>query len=583
MAYGINNEVNERANAFRGNPQALAQRYDKDQQLIDLLALQKIKSDMDAAKRQITMQSAQQGQPPTVKAQREREVFDMTKEDVAKRVTDVAQQKQQEEQKKIQELMQSGIAQAPAPNMMQMAGGGIVAFAGEDGSYVEDKEERIPPPPPRVNPVTRQMNPAYEAWVRKYFGVSTQEYERAQREKDIETRRGISTPYEEFTKIRNQTPTGDRPGPVRPIEGFDISKEEFGFGRPSPRPAAPPAAPTAAGVTQERPPMPDETDAETARLRRQAAPRPAVPPPAPPPAPRPAPRPAAAAPGIPSLPAAPAAAAAPTAEQGIASLQGPLVEAAKRDIGLDPQARQQSEEERIRKMYQETLGTPEEQRQQRLKQFLLGAANRGSLGSVMSGGLAGSLREQGRQREELQGAIGKGISGGQKTYEQTSLDKRQAVQSGTQLVDGALNRAFQEKKLLSDREIAQLNARVEQEKAAATRAVAEANQRTNDIRVNENTLAVLNRAITAETTRIAQEAKRSLAYQSALMKVQSAKNDKERQAAQAELDRLLRQAEAEATKSTLGMREQADRIEQRIMAGGGVDTSQFKLIGKQPQ
>jgi hypothetical protein len=254
-----------------------------------------------------------------------------------------------------------------------------------------------------------------------------------------------------------------------------------------------------------------------------------------------------------------------------------LVEAAKRDIGLDPQARQQSEEERIRKMYQETLGTPEEQRQQRLKQFLLGAANRGSLGSVMSGGLAGSLREQERQRGALQGAIGKGVAGGQKTYEQTSLDKRQAVQSGTQLVDGALNRAFQEKKLLSDREIAQLNARVEQEKAAATRAVAEANQRTNDIRVNENTLAVLNRAITTETTRIAQEAKRSLAYQSALMKVQSAKNDKERQTAQAELDRLLRQAEAEATKSTLNMREQADRIEQRIMAGGGVDTSQFKV------
>jgi F0F1-type ATP synthase membrane subunit b/b' len=61
------------------------------------------------------------------------------------------------------------------------------------------------------------------------------------------------------------------------------------------------------------------------------------------------------------------------------------------------------------------------------------------------------------------------------------------------------------------------------------------------------------------------------------MKAQAAKTDKERQAAQAELDRIIRQAEAEATKSTLGMREQADRIEQRIMAGGGVDTSQFKV------
>jgi hypothetical protein len=563
MAYGMNN-VDQVANAFKGNPQALEQRYAKDQQLIDLLALQKIKSDMDAAKRDMMMKSAQAGQPPTVKAQREQEVLAMTKEDVAKRVTDVAQQKQQEQQQKMQELMQSGIAQAPAPNMMQMAGGGIVAFAGEDGSYVEDEE---------------QTSPAGRA-VRKFFREAKEsgasEQERARLRDQIISKFGPRAGVGGLFMAQSDPQREQAKNILQRVDSMSTEEMRRVLGV-SPAPAIRAAAPTAAGVTQERPPMPDETDAETARLRRQAAPKPAVPPPAPPLAPRPAPRPAAAAPGIPSLPAAPAAAAAPTAEQGIASLQGPLVEAAKKDIGLDPQARQQSEEERIRKMYQETLGTPEEQRQQRLKQFLLGAANRGSLGSVMSGGLAGSLREQGRQREELQGAIGKGISGGQKTYEQTSLDKRQAVQSGTQLVDGTLNRVLQEKKLLSDREIAQLNARVEQEKAAATRAVAEANQRTNDIRVNENTLASLNRAIAAETTRIAQEAKRSLAYQSALMKAQAAKTDKERQAAQAELDRIIRQAEAEATKSTLGMREQADRIEQRIMAGGGVDTSQFKV------
>jgi hypothetical protein len=563
MAYGMNN-VDQVANAFKGNPQALEQRYAKDQQLIDLLALQKIKSDMDAAKRDMMMKSAQAGQPPTVKAQREQEVLAMTKEDVAKRVTDVAQQKQQEQQQKMQELMQSGIAQAPAPNMMQMAGGGIVAFAGEDGSYVEDEE---------------QTSPAGRA-VRKFFREAKEsgasEQERARLRDQIISKFGPRAGVGGLFMAQSDPQREQAKNILQRVDSMSTEEMRRVLGV-SPAPAIRAAAPTAAGVTQERPPMPDETDAETARLRRQAAPIPAAPPPAPPLAPRPAPRPAAAAPGIPSLPAAPAAAAAPTAEQGIASLQGPLVEAAKKDIGLDPQARQQSEEERIRKMYQETLGTPEEQRQQRLKQFLLGAANRGSLGSVMSGGLAGSLREQGRQREELQGAIGKGISGGQKTYEQTSLDKRQAVQSGTQLVDGTLNRVLQEKKLLSDREIAQLNARVEQEKAAATRAVAEANQRTNDIRVNENTLASLNRAIAAETTRIAQEAKRSLAYQSALMKAQAAKTDKERQAAQAELDRIIRQAEAEATKSTLGMREQADRIEQRIMAGGGVDTSQFKV------
>ena len=94
MAYM--NDVNSVANAFKGNPQALEQRYAQDQQLIDLLALQKIKSDMEAAKRDMMMKSAQQGQQPTVKQQREQEVLNMTKEDVAKRVTEVAQQQQQE-------------------------------------------------------------------------------------------------------------------------------------------------------------------------------------------------------------------------------------------------------------------------------------------------------------------------------------------------------------------------------------------------------------------------------------------------------------------------------------------------------
>ena len=40
----IDQDVNARAAAYRGNPQALQQKYAASQQLIDLLALQKIKS-----------------------------------------------------------------------------------------------------------------------------------------------------------------------------------------------------------------------------------------------------------------------------------------------------------------------------------------------------------------------------------------------------------------------------------------------------------------------------------------------------------------------------------------------------------
>lgn len=139
MNNGIEGDVQSRMDAFRGNPQALAQRYSQDQQLIDLLALQKLKSEKDAAARQMQMQAGQ-GQMPTVAQQREQELMGMAKQDVAQRVGAVGQQQAQQQQKNLQQAMQGGIAQAPAPNMMPaqaMASGGIVAFAGPDGSQVK--------------------------------------------------------------------------------------------------------------------------------------------------------------------------------------------------------------------------------------------------------------------------------------------------------------------------------------------------------------------------------------------------------------------------------------------------------------
>lgn len=132
MNNGIEGDVQSRMDAFRGNPQALAQRYSQNQQLIDLLALQKLKSEKDAAARQMQMQAGQ-GQMPTVAQQREQELMGMAKQEVTQRVGAVGQQQAQQQQKNLQQAMQGGIAQAPAPNMMPpqaMASGGIVAFAG---------------------------------------------------------------------------------------------------------------------------------------------------------------------------------------------------------------------------------------------------------------------------------------------------------------------------------------------------------------------------------------------------------------------------------------------------------------------
>ena len=70
----IDQEIQNRMDAYRGNPQALMQRYAQSQQLIDLLALQKLKSEKEAAARQ--MQMGAPGQMPTVAQQREQQVLD---------------------------------------------------------------------------------------------------------------------------------------------------------------------------------------------------------------------------------------------------------------------------------------------------------------------------------------------------------------------------------------------------------------------------------------------------------------------------------------------------------------------------
>jgi len=98
----------------------------------------------------------QQGQPPTVAQQREQEVMNMTKQELAQQVGQVGQQQMQQQQAALQRMM-SGLAAAPgAQNVMPeqaMAAGGIVAFSGEDGSLVggESEEEDYDPEDDAVN------------------------------------------------------------------------------------------------------------------------------------------------------------------------------------------------------------------------------------------------------------------------------------------------------------------------------------------------------------------------------------------------------------------------------------------------
>lgn len=130
---GIDSLVGNRADLFANNPQGLQQRYAQSQDLLDLLALQKLKTDKEAAARNIQMQM--QAPPGTVKDQREQQLLDMTKREIAQQVAPgLAMQGQRMAAAQPPQQARptpTGVAALPAPNMspQMMAGGGIVAFA----------------------------------------------------------------------------------------------------------------------------------------------------------------------------------------------------------------------------------------------------------------------------------------------------------------------------------------------------------------------------------------------------------------------------------------------------------------------
>jgi hypothetical protein len=143
MAYGIGSilgDIDQKADAYRNNPDALAQSYQQNQQLIDLLVLQKLKTDKEAAQRD--MQAKMQTPAATIKDQRAQEVMGMTRNEISQQVAPGLQALGQQMQ--AAQAQPQGIASVPAPNMQQigMAGGGIIAFAGPKGSDVKGARSR---------------------------------------------------------------------------------------------------------------------------------------------------------------------------------------------------------------------------------------------------------------------------------------------------------------------------------------------------------------------------------------------------------------------------------------------------------
>ena len=149
MAIGIGSvigDIDQKVDAYRNNPEALMRLYQQNPQLIDLLALQKLKTEKESAIRDMQMKA--QTPNATVKDQREQQVLAMTRNEVAGQVAPglqmLAQQQQQAQQQGQAPQQQGqapqqapqqgpspgGLPTLPAPNMQNigMAGGGIVAF-----------------------------------------------------------------------------------------------------------------------------------------------------------------------------------------------------------------------------------------------------------------------------------------------------------------------------------------------------------------------------------------------------------------------------------------------------------------------
>ena len=132
----IDRQVQQTMGAFRGQPDKLMQRYKQGNNLIDLLALQQMKSDMDAVKQQMVL--SQQQMPGTIREQREQEVLAGYKEKAGRQVGDVAKntagllaQRQASVNANMQRqgIMQQPTRAASNGGLMKMAGGGIVGFS----------------------------------------------------------------------------------------------------------------------------------------------------------------------------------------------------------------------------------------------------------------------------------------------------------------------------------------------------------------------------------------------------------------------------------------------------------------------
>ena len=134
---GIVEMIQRKKDAYQGNPQALQQRYQQNKQLTDLLALQQLKTEKEAAARDIQLKMQQN--PQTIAQQREQQVLGLIKQEQGRNLGKVTEQVGGVLGQRRKESMQRR-------KRMGMAQGGIIGFqSGEmvDGQNVVVAEEQL--------------------------------------------------------------------------------------------------------------------------------------------------------------------------------------------------------------------------------------------------------------------------------------------------------------------------------------------------------------------------------------------------------------------------------------------------------
>jgi hypothetical protein len=456
--------VDDRVSAYQGNTKPLEQRYAMTQDLLDLLALQKIKSQKEAAARQMQLQMAQQsaesGQANmTVAQQREQEVDALTKNELAQQRGDTAQKQAGDQQAAMQKMM-GGIAAAPGAGMAAqpkaMAAGGIVGYAGPEGSSVEDPRRK------------------------RLEGETPAEYSRRMLELDLQLSKERTATRESARETERQRMLAERGGAaIPPSRLFDRKPLELPgapAAAPAPAPARPPvseAQATAAAGPQAAVPPAAKLPPANVVAAAQGAPKPPAP---------------AGIAGLPGAAGAPPAGAAPA--PAIPDFDARVKKASLAAAELDYMKQGRDEEARVEKrtaltpeqrgVYQEGIGglqkfydeqyDPERQRREGIKRSLIGAGGR-RYGEFAAGAEAGMSYDDKQRAAKLKefgdiqgaktgligldrGAVKSGIEAGAAVAKEGATTQRQGLASSTNVYstdvgsrDKALDRVVEKLKV----------------------------------------------------------------------------------------------------------------------------------------